>query len=414
MTDAHSMPLIVMILFLLVAARAGGELMERLGQPAMVGEIFAGIFLGPSFLNLARLTPELAAISELGVFFLIMLAGMEIDPREMGIAVRGRGAWVPLMGFAVPLAMGMGVGLAFRLDATRIVFLGLCIAITALPVSVRILLDLGKLNTPIGQKIVSSALANDVASLLVLGILLNVRSGPADLGGFILTLLLISVKVLLFMAVILGTYRLVRYSTGKIPASRKILNNLLGRLQGKETLFALTLVFVLIFAGLSEAVGLHFVIGAFFGALLISREILGVGNFQEVQRTTAAVGMGFLAPVFFATIGLVFDFRAFLHWPLLTAVLAAAFAGKIAGGYAGGRLAGLTRQESGALGIGLNARGIMELVIANIALSKGFIGPGLFSILVVMGVATTMVTPILLKNAFRRLESPASPDPIHA
>ncbi len=399
------MPLMTSLLFLLVTARVAGEIAERLRQPAMMGEIVAGILLGPSLLGLVGLTPGLKGIADLGVFLLVLLAGLEIDFDELRRAFSGRGAWVSVVSFALPLALGAGVGAAFGKDATRCLFLGLCVAITALPVSVRILMDLGRLESPIGRRIISAAVANDVCSLLVLGVVLNVKGGAADwpaLSGAVAWSL---VKAAAFLAAVVAAHRLVRYGTGFAPVSRRLLEGMLTALRGRETLFAFAILFVLIFASLSESVGLHGIIGAFFGSALLGREFLGKDHFEEVRKTASGVTMGFLAPVFFATIGLDFDAHQLTNPALLIAILTVAFAGKILGGYWGGRLARLEPEECWALGFGLNGRGIMELVIADIALSNGLIGREIFSILVLMGVATTLVTPTLLSRSLARLDA---------
>jgi Kef-type K+ transport system membrane component KefB len=113
--------------------------------------------------------------------------------------------------------------------------------------------------------------------------------------------------------------------------------------------------------------------------------------------------MGFLGPVFFAAIGLQFDGSGLRNWKLVIAILVVSFAGKIFGGFIGGKLAGMRNDESWALGIGLNGRGVMELVSANVALSNGFITQDLFTILVLMAVVTTLATPFLLKHAYSRM-----------
>ncbi|MDE2510976.1 MAG: cation:proton antiporter [Elusimicrobia bacterium] len=404
------MQLMTSLLFLLVTARVAGELAERLRQPAMIGEIAAGILLGPSLLGWVAMSPELKGIADLGVFLLVLLAGMEIDFDELRRAFSGRGTWVAAVGFFLPLVLGAGVGAAFGKDATRCLFLGLCVAITALPVSVRILMDLKRLESDVGRRIVSAAVANDVCSMLILGIVLNVKDGStgwlALAGGVALSL----VKAAAFLAAVVAAHRLVRYGTGFAPVSRRLLDRLLAALKGKETLFAFAILFVLIFASLSESIGLHGVIGAFFGSALLGREFLGHEHFEEVQKTASGITMGFLAPIFFATIGLNFDARQLTNAGLILAVLTAAFVGKILGGYWGGRLAGLGLEESWALGYGLNGRGIMELVIAEIALSNGFIGQEIFSILVLMGVVTTLVTPALLGRALARLDAVSTPE----
>ncbi|HVB99120.1 MAG TPA: cation:proton antiporter [Candidatus Dormibacteraeota bacterium] len=401
------MSLIEALLILLFLSRILGEIAERYGQSAMLAEIAAGVLVGPSVLNLVHYTPEIKALADLGVLLLVFLTGMEIELGGLWRAFRGRGSWVSVSGFVVPLLMGILLGFAFGLGPTRMVFLGLCIAITALPVSVRILMDLGKLQTGIGQKIISAAVVNDVASLLALGVILDVKGAGTTQGLF--GALGISLgKIVIFMGAILLVSRLIRRYTPKpFRRSAHPVERVVAKLKGKESMFAVAFLFVIAFAGFAEFLGLDFIVGAFFGSILLTNAVLGRANFEEVQKTAFNVTMGFLGPIFFAAIGLQFDSSSLRDWKLVIAVLLVAFAGKILGGYLGGRLAGMTGEESWALGIGLNGRGVMELVIANIALSNAFIGQQLFTILVLMAVVTTFCTPFLLKRAYRRLPASA-------
>jgi Kef-type K+ transport system membrane component KefB len=396
------MPFIEAILLLLFFSRILGEISERYGQPAMIGEIAAGVFVGPSLLNLIQITPEIKAISDLGVLLLVFLAGMEMDIRELWSAFRGRGAWVGALGFAIPFALGAFAGAAYGYDHTRTLFLGLCTAVTALPVSIRILMDLAKLQTSIGQKIISAAVANDVTSLLILGIILNMKASGGAWEDILGAVGMTAAKAIIFMSCVGLAWQLVSYTTGRVLISRRALEWLLPRLRVKEPLFALVFLFVIAFAGFSEALGMQFVVGAFFGSMLLSYKLLGKANFEAVQKTASSVTMGFLGPIFFAVLGLEFNVHSLSDWRLVSAVLVAAFSGKLLGGYWGGRLAGLSTQESWTLGVGLNGRGIMELVIANIAFSKGFIDGALFTVLVLMAVMTTFLTPILLKRIYRQ------------
>ena len=144
----YQLPFIVNLLVLLLAAKLLGELAERFRQPSMIGEVIAGVILGPSLLNVIQSPGEIKVIAELGVFMLIVLAGMEIEVEEIRDSIRGRNIWIALLGFLIPMASGIAIGLIFHFSNTFTVFLGLSIAITALPVSIRILMDLGKLNTP--------------------------------------------------------------------------------------------------------------------------------------------------------------------------------------------------------------------------------------------------------------------------
>jgi Kef-type K+ transport system membrane component KefB len=396
--------LIEALLLLLIVSRVLGELVERLGQPAMIGEIAAGVLLGPSVLALIHFTPEIKAIADLGVFLLVFMVGMEMDLEVLWNAFRGRGALVGLAGFTIPLALGLWVGHLFGMGPTQMIFIGLCIAITALPVSVRILIDLNKLQTDIGQRIISAAVTNDVASLLLLGVILGVKERGSSTQSLLSSVGITLVKALLFMtSIILVSQLIKKYTPGRFRRSRNLIDPLLVKLKGKESLFAVVLLFVIAFASLSELLGLHFIVGAFFGSMLLSHAVLGKANYEEVSKTASNVTMGFLGPIFFAAIGLEFDASSLRDWKLVATVLVVAFVGKIAGGYIGGRLAGLEGKKSWALGIGLNGRGIMELVIANVALSNQFIGNQLFTVLVLMATVTTIVTPVLLKRAYERL-----------
>jgi Kef-type K+ transport system membrane component KefB len=405
------MPLFTTLLLLLILARVAGEAAERLGQPAMIGEILAGVLLGPSVLGLVRLTPELQGIADLGVFLLVLLAGMEMEVSQLAQAARGRGIWVAVLGFVTPLVLGMALGALYGLEATRVLFLGLCLAITALPVSVRILMDLGTLHHRTGQLIVSASVVNDIAALLMLGVILQANRGDGSTLSLLASTLMGVARTAAFILLVVGAYRLVDYSASMQPRMRVAVRRAIGALRGKETRFALTVGFVLLFATLSETVGLHFVVGTFFGGILLSRHAIGRQNFEDVQKTASAVAMGFLAPVFFALIGIEFDISTLTDWGLVAAVLATAFVGKVLGGYWGGRLAGLGPRERWIVGLGLNGRGIMELVIANIALANGFIGTRLFSVLVLMAVVTTIVTPALLRRAYAALPPQSSSGP---
>jgi len=404
---SQSMPFVVELLLLLLLARMFGEIMERFNQPAMIGEVLAGIIIGPSLLGFAEINTNLKVISDLGVFLLVILAGFEIDIDELRKSIKGRNSWIAIMGFIIPMLSGFLIGIIFNLDIMLTVFLALCISITALPVSIRILMDLGKLNTDIGQRIISAAIFNDVLALLILGVILDFKESSTDIKHLTFTILLSVAKVLMFMALMVGVYRLFHMAKSKVNFLNNKFEVFLNYLKGKESLFAMIMVFVLIFASLSELVGLHFVIGAFFGAILLPREMLGVDNFETVQKNTSSITMGFLAPIFFATMGVEFNLMSIDNLYLLLVVIAASFISKILAGYLGGKLARLSDIKSITLGVGLNARGIMELVIANIALQNGFIDISLFSILVLMGIITTVVTPFLLKRAFSLIDKKA-------
>jgi Kef-type K+ transport system membrane component KefB len=291
------------------------------------------------------------------------------------------------------------VGNYFGQDVMSTIFIGLCVAITALPVSIRILMDLGKLNSPIGQKIISVAIFDDVIALTVLGILLDLKDVEPTFANISQATIFTVLKLVAFLFIIALTYKLIQRLAQKENFIENQLNTILTYLKGKESLFAVFFVFILIFATITESIGLHFIIGAFFASMLISKELVGKKHLETFHNTTNSMAMGFLAPIFFAGIGLEFQFSSIQNYPLLIAIIAVSFLSKIIGGYIGGRFARLNHKVSLALGIGLNARGIMELVIANIAYKAGIINTEIFSMLVIMGLITTLSTPFLLKRA---------------
>jgi Kef-type K+ transport system membrane component KefB len=139
--------------------------------------------------------------------------------------------------------------------------------------------------------------------------------------------------------------------------------------------------------------------------MLINESLIGKENLRAIEQTTSNMAMGFLAPIFFAGIGLEFHFSSIQNFGLLVTVIAVSYLSKIAGGYLGGTIAGLRKRVSLTLGVGLNARGIMELVIANIAYKNDLISTEVFSILVIMGILTTLTTPILLQRAFKKSDA---------
>jgi Kef-type K+ transport system membrane component KefB len=281
-----------------------------------------------------------------------------------------------------------------------VLFLGLSIAITALPVSVRILMDLGKLQTDVGQKIISAAIFNDIITLFILGVILDFNTGIQSYKQLAIMISTTIIKFMIFLGLVIFTYRMIRKSAERMTIINKALNRFLGLLKTKESLFALLMVFILAFAGIAQALGLHFVVGAFFSSLLISRDILGEENFNQARKTTSSITYGLLAPVFFGMIGLSFSLSAINNIPLLFIVVITAFISKTTGGFLGGKMARLNTPDSLSLGLGLNVHGIMELVVVTIALESGFIDHGLFTILVIMGITTTLVSPMLLKRSF--------------
>lgn len=392
------MSLLASLLVLIVAARLLGRLFARYNQPELIGEILAGVLLGPAVLRLISPNPALAGIAELAVFLIILSAGLEMRFSDIFGAMRGRGMLLASLSFVVPFAGGVAVAAAFDLDVMRMIFLGLCISITALPVAVKLLDNLGILHTRIARYALATAVVNDVTALFILGIVLNMpqQMSPGDAASAIA---LSTGKLLLLALVVVSLNKLLEWLDRRNLSIQAVPEALI-RYFGPEALFGIVIVFVLIFGTISEMLGFHFVIGAFFGALFLDKRHFLASRYEDLRGTLGSVTNGFLAPVFFAYLGLEFQTGTFndIAFPLV--VIGISIFSKLLAGWLGGQLVGMSHREALGLGCVLNGRGVMELVVAGIAYQKGFIGSATFSTLVLMGIVTTFLTPILFRRVF--------------
>jgi len=401
------METLYILLVMLVVARVLGELSVRIGQPALLGELVGGILVGviAGFFSdrlpvLAGLTddPVFMAITDLGIFFLMLLAGIEMRPKEFAEA-SGRSLPVCVSAMLLPLGLGFAVTW-FWLPANeyrfaQALFVGTGMAITAVPVAVRVLRDLGQLDTRLGRLVTSAAVFDAVFSLILLAVLTAViRTGGLPGVGDIAFLLM---KILLFFAV---TVAVGRYC---LPWLWQRLH----RFKLDEFEFSMLLIVAMGFALLAEWLEMHFILGAFIAGLFFSRRKMETRVYEDVQQKVSAVTTGFLAPIFFASIGLHLDLAAVTAVPAyLFLLLVIAFLGKLVGAGAPALWMGLSRRESLAVGTAMSARGAVELIVAGIALRAGlFLQPQppppiieyMFSSIVIVAVVTTLAVPVLLR-----------------
>ena len=384
---------------MIVSARLIGGLFAKYKQPSIVGEMLAGVLLGPAVFNVVEATKPLQGIADLAVFLVVLSAGLEMNFKDVIKAMTGKGLIVAALGFFIPFASGIGLGLAFHQDVMRTVFLGLCISITALPVAVRILDSFKMLNTEIARYTIATAIVNDVVALLMLGVILSLPETGTTASAATISKAVVFTggKLVLFASFVWGFSSLLSHAERKGIAVHRIPERLV-ELFGAEALFGILVLFTLVFASVSEMLGFHFVIGAFFGALLINKDLFLASRYSELEKTLASITGGFLAPVFFAYLGLEFNLLEMKSPWFVVAVLAASIVTKVLAGWLGGKIVGLSKVDCLGIGIILNGRGVMELVIASIAFDHGLIGEGLFSTLILMGVVTTMITPVLFRR----------------
>ncbi len=403
--------LVIQVAVLLGAARLLGEVARRFNQPAVVGEILAGVLLGPSLLG--ALAPPVATallpasadqsrlletVALLGAMLLLVVTGLETDlaliRRRAGAAVG-----VALGGLLLPLAGGLALGWWFPSDLIgdpdqRLVFalfLATAMAVSAIPVLAAILIDLRLMRRDIGQTMLAAGMVDDLAGWTLLGFVIALAEGDGSVRTVIVTV----GTVLAFLAITaIAGPTVVRSGVRFVHG-----------LSGTPHRF-LTLAFVLVFAwaALSQAFHLEPVIGAFAMGILLGRA-------RRLPRSVAEsleqITLGVFAPLFFATAGLKVDLAA-LAEPRLAGltlvVIVVAIVGKLVGAYAGGRwLTDADRSTSLAYGIGLTARGAIGIVVASIGRSLGILTPEVFSMIVAMAVITSLITPPALKATLSRV-----------
>ncbi|MBE0626500.1 MAG: cation:proton antiporter [Burkholderiales bacterium] len=402
------MHLLYILLVLLLVTRICGELAERLRQPALVGELIAGIALGMLANRYSGTFPVLAdlpdnevfkAITDLAIFFLMLLAGIELHPREL-VQASGRALGVAAGGMLLPLALGYGLAWAFLPDSPlkfgQSLFLGTALAITAVPVSIKVLMDLGELKTKLGQTVVSAAVFDDVLSLMLLAVLTAViKTGGLPDAASVVSLV---GKVILYF-LIAGVFG--RYVFPWIGRRLKFA-------QAQEFQFSALLVAALAYALLAEELGMHFMLGAFLAGLFFVHRTIEPKVFDKIQSSLTSLTMGLFGPLFFASIGLHLDTAAAAEIPLFVGILVlAAFFGKLLGAGLPAYAMGFSPRDALGVGTAMSARGAVELIIANVALQAGlFLQPdppppivaNLFSAVVIMALATTVVTPLVMRS----------------
>lgn len=388
--------ILVYVLLLIAFAKALGEAVSRVNQPPIVGELLAGIILGPFILGEVFAGLEdmyssqfLSDLADLGILFLMLYVGMEFSPRNL-FSSSWKGGAIAALGIVFPLGLGYYLAILFGFEGAERAFIALAMAVTALPVTIRILKDMDVINTRTSETIVSAALITDIALLFAMGIVLG---GGRDASPYELLYLAAGFIMFFVLAFLIGRY--------VVPHIYKLLR----RMQTGEGAFAVAIGIALVFAVLAERIGLPGFIGAFVAGVLLRETGTGLRVWARVEDILSGVTLGFLAPIFFVLIGFSLDFDAVSrNLPLLVAATSIAIVGKIAGSFIPARLLGIGGNESMAISSMMMGKGAMELVFARLALEEGLIGNEVFSVLVLMGFVSTFLAPVMFSYFFKRAE----------
>ncbi|MGI9016081.1 MAG: cation:proton antiporter [Euzebya sp.] len=388
---------------LLLAAKLLGYVARRMGQPAVVGELSAGVLLGPTLLG--RLAPDatawlfpsdgnvsamISAVAWLGVVLLLAVTGFEID-----LSTLKRLGRVAITTSAASLIIPIGLGLALGVMLPAVfagaasgnalpLFMGVALGISALPVVAKVLRELQLAKAGVGQVMLAAGMVNDIVGWALLGVVAGVVSNAGSPVVGLTTALVGSVLVIV----------------GGLTLGQRGVDGLLRVIRRSDddqaSLLGASVIVIIAAGALTQALGVEAVLGAFVAGIVLSRSPLGG---RQIEKPLSQMADQILAPVFFATAGLRVDLFAIIRPPLLywtVAIIAVAITGKVVGGWLGARLGGFDNRDSLAVGIGLNARGALEIVVASVGLSLGVLSGEAYSAVVVMAVVTSLMAPPLL------------------
>ncbi|MFN2576088.1 MAG: cation:proton antiporter [Pyrinomonadaceae bacterium] len=399
------------ILLMLLVGRLLGEVMQRLGQPAVLGQLLAGILLGPTALGnlwpaahqaIFPNTPEskkmIDAISQLGILMLLLIAGMETDFAIVN-RMRRTAFFSSLSGIVFPFACGLFLGEMLP-DAMlpepdkRIVtalFLATALSISSVKIVAMVIMEADFMRRNIGQLILASAIIDDTVGWIIIAMISGIAAdGVFNLKGVGLT--------------VGGTFIFLALS---FTFGRRIVAHVIrwtnDNLRIEFAVLSAILVLMCLMALVTELIGVHTVLGAFVVGILVGQSPILTKQIQEQIR---GLIIALFAPIFFAVAGLSVDLTILKHLYLLefaVGLILIASLGKLVGCYVGGRLGRLSSREATALAIGMNARGTTEIIVATIGLSIGVVSQDIYTLIVVMAVTTTAVMPPMLRWALARI-----------
>jgi Kef-type K+ transport system membrane component KefB len=390
---------LIILAVIITASKLGGYLSMRLGQPAVAGEVLAGLILGPTVINFLHwdvftdihLEETFTFLAELGVLLLLFIAGLELHISDLQKS--GRVAVIAgVLGFLVPLGMGYLAATLMGFDTQQGLFIGLLLAPTSVSISAQTLMEMGALRSRVGASLLGAAVIDD--TLVVLGISFFLAalggSGSEELSASNGFLLLVGRMVLYLVIAIFVGIKVLPH-----------LARLIERLPISEGVIAFAFTVMVFYAWTAEYFGnLATIIGAFLAGLFFSRTPLK----PKIEQGFSAIAYGVFVPIFFVDVGLEANFRTLNRESLifLVILLTTAILSKIIGSGLGGLLGRLSARESLQLGFSMVPRGEVVLIVATVGITEGFINQTELSVAVGMVVLTTLLTPPILRSLFQR------------
>ncbi|WNS42709.1 cation:proton antiporter [Paenibacillus sp. MMS20-IR301] len=376
------MEFILYLLLILLFTKLAGDLSVRLGQPAVLGKLITGILLGPAVLGWVQEGDFIHYMSEIGVLLLMFIAGLETDLAQLRQNWKSAFA-VAIGGILLPFAGGFAVGEWFGFAYHNALFLGVILSATSVSISVQVLKEMNRLNSPEGSTILGAAVVDDILVVVLLAVLMSFFGTGAEVS----ISLLIGKKLLFFAVAVLAAWLVVpRVMRWLVP------------LRVTEAVISAALVILFAYAYFAELMGMAGIIGAFAAGIAIARTPFK----HEVESKVEPIAYSLFVPVFFVSIGLSVSFKGLgSHIGFVAAVSLVAILAKWLGGGTGARLTGFNNRSSLVIGAGMISRGEVALIIAATGLSSGLLLPEYFTGVIIAVIITTLATPPLLKGLFR-------------
>ncbi len=392
---------LLMLMLVIVAAKTAGLVSTKLGQPAVLGELLAGVVLGPTLLNVfglpfitsQTLQVEFKHLAEIGVILLMFMAGLETDLKALS-RVGKIAVFAGVLGVIFPITLGGLVALPFNYSFDKALFIGIILSATSVSISAQTLLELGVLKRKEGIALLGAAVIDDVLVILVLSLFMALATGGGSGVGDIVVVVLRMVGFFIVAGLFLWKILpWILHRARRLPIS--------------ESLTATTLVIILGVAWAAEFVGgIALIVGAFLVGVLVAR----TDHKHELEKSFHTLTYSFFVPIFFVSIGLAANLTQLSASDLLFAALIVlvAVVSKVIGCGLGARLGGFNNGEAFRMGLGMISRGEVGLIVAAVGLQEGLIQEGTYGVMVLMILATTIITPLALKAAYRNVKADSS------
>lgn len=384
--------LLLPLFVIFVAAKLAAEIFERLRQPAVAGEILAGILIGPGMLGLVRPNELTAALAEIGVIFLLFLVGLETKPSDI-FRVGGRALAVAVFGVIVPFVLGWAVMLAWGAGSIESIFVGSAMVATSVGITARVLGQMGLLSLDVSRVILGAAVIDDILGLLILAVVSSLAKGDVDYLQIVTTAGMAIGFTVLIIVVGARTVNRIRPRIERLRVGQSYL------------VFGLSLCLGL--ALVASYIGVAAIIGAFLAGMALAEASEHTDMPHQAEAVTE-----FLLPFFFVSIGMQLQLDAFLNRSIVAlavVITLLAVLSKLVG--CGAAAWSMGRKKAIQVGMGMVPRGEVGIVVAQIGLGLHVISDGVYGVVLFMAIATTLIAPPFLARLFRD-EKPVDDEPI--